>query len=83
MVTVGSDKKVILNSEVVKPEIKLADINEYGIEEFIAEGKSDYTHSIPQRVHNLILAASKFNGVLIFIRSTKHSNRYYFGRDIS
>jgi len=60
-----SNKKVILNSEVIKPEIKLSDINEYGIEEFIAEGKSDYTHSIPQRVHNLILAASKFNGVLI------------------
>ncbi|MFA6532587.1 MAG: VanW family protein [Patescibacteria group bacterium] len=60
-----SNKKVTLNSEVIKPEIKLADINEYGIEEFIAEGKSDYTHSIPQRVHNLTLAASKFNGVLI------------------
>ena len=63
--TDAANKKVILNSEVIKPEIKLSDINEYGIEEFIAEGKSDYTHSIPQRVHNLTLAASKFNGVLI------------------
>jgi vancomycin resistance protein YoaR len=60
-----ANKKVIIKSEVIRPEIKLADINEYGIEEFIAEGKSDYTHSIPQRVHNLTLAASKFNGVLI------------------
>lgn len=60
-----SNKKIILNSEIIKPEIKLSDINEYGIEEFIAEGKSDYAHSIPQRVHNLTLAASKFNGVLI------------------
>ncbi|EKE15186.1 MAG: VanW family protein [uncultured bacterium] len=60
-----SNKKIVLNSEVIKPEIRLSDINEYGIEEFIAEGKSDYTHSIPQRVHNVILAASKFNGVLI------------------
>lgn len=59
------NKKIILNSEIISPEIKLADINEYGIEEFIAEGKSDYTHSIPQRVHNLTLAASKFNGILI------------------
>ncbi len=59
------NQKVILNSEIIKPEIKLSDINEYGIEEFIAEGKSDFTHSIPQRVHNLTLAASKFNGVLI------------------
>jgi len=60
-----SVKKIVLNSEVIKPEIKLADINEYGIEEFIAEGRSDFTHSIPQRIHNLTLAASKFNGVLI------------------
>ena len=60
-----ANKKIVLNSEIIKPEIKLADINEYGIEEFIAEGKSDYTHSIPQRIHNLTLAASKFNGVLI------------------
>ncbi len=63
--TDATNKKVILNSEVIKPEIRLSDINEYGIEELIAEGKSDYTHSIPQRVHNLTLAASKFNGVLI------------------
>ena len=59
------NKKIVLNSEVIKPEIKLSDINNYGIEEFIAEGKSDFTHSIPQRIHNLTLAASKFNGVLI------------------
>lgn len=60
-----SNKKVVLNSEVINPEIKLSDINEYGVEELIAQGKSDYTHSIPQRIHNVILAASKFNGVLI------------------
>lgn len=60
-----NNKNIVLNYEVVKPEIKLADINSYGIEELIAEGKSDFTHSIPQRIHNLTLAASKFNGVLI------------------
>lgn len=60
-----SNKKVVLNSEVIRPEIKLSNINDYGIEEFIAEGKSDFTHSIPQRVHNLTLAASRFNGILI------------------
>lgn len=59
------DKKIVLKNEIIKPEIKLSDINEYGIEELIAEGKSDYTNSIPQRVHNLTLATSKFNGVLI------------------
>lgn len=60
-----ANKRINLTFSIINPEIKLSDINEYGIEEFIAEGKSDYTHSIPQRIHNLILAASKFNGVLI------------------
>ncbi len=50
---------------VVKPDITLAQTNTFGIEELIAEGDSDYTHSIPQRIHNLLLATSKFNGVLI------------------
>jgi len=49
----------------LKPEITLSSINNFGIEELIAEGKSDFTHSIASRIHNLTLAASKFNGVLI------------------
>jgi vancomycin resistance protein YoaR len=60
-----SNKKIVLNSKIIKPEVRLTDINEYGVEELIAEGKSDFTHSIPQRIHNLTLATSKFNGVLI------------------
>lgn len=50
---------------VIEPEITLSSINNYGIEELITTGKSDFSHSIPERVHNVILAASKFNGVLI------------------
>jgi len=59
------NKIVKINPVIIKPEITLSSINDYGIEELIAEGKSDYTHSIPGRIHNIILAASKFNGVLI------------------
>ena len=58
-------KSIKLEYEVIHPEITLAQSNSFGIEEEIAVGKSDYTHSIPERVHNVILAASKFNGVLI------------------
>ncbi len=54
-----------LKDETIEPEITLAKSNEHGIEELIAEGRSDYTHSIPSRIHNVILAASKFNGVII------------------
>lgn len=50
---------------VSKPAVTLESINDFGIAEKIAEGQSDYTGSIPGRVHNVILAASKFDGVLI------------------
>jgi len=56
---------VQIKSQPIYPEITLAKANNFGIEELIGEGKSDYTHSIPERVHNVILASSKFNGVLI------------------
>ncbi len=64
-----SDKKknvtIVLEEEVIQPEITLAEANDFGIEELIGEGRSDYTHSIPSRIHNLILAATKFDGVII------------------
>ena len=56
---------IAVKSTVIKPKITLAQTNTYGIEELIGEGRSDYTHSIPQRIHNLLLGTSKFNGVLI------------------
>lgn len=57
--------QVEITGKVIQPEITLASSNKFGIEEEIATGKSDYSHSIPERIHNVILAASKFNGVLI------------------
>lgn len=57
--------QLTLNEKVLQPEITLAKSNKFGIEELIGFGKSDYTHSAPERVHNVILAASKFNGVMI------------------
>ncbi|MFH0773224.1 MAG: VanW family protein [bacterium] len=56
---------VAVSKTILKPTITLAQTNTYGIEELIGEGVSDYTHSIPQRIHNLLLGTSKFNGVLI------------------
>ena len=54
-----------LTERTIQPDITLAKSNKFGIEELIGVGTSDYTHSAPERVHNVILAASKFNGVLI------------------
>lgn len=58
-------KTIILSSRIIEPEITLAKSNNFGIEELIGEGKSDFSHSIPERIHNIILASSKFNGILI------------------
>jgi len=60
-----SDKSVVLKDEIIKPELTLAEANQFGIEELIGEGVSNYSHSIPERIHNIILGASKFNGIFI------------------
>ncbi len=47
------------------PEVTLSNTNNFGIVEKIAEGQSNYSGSIPGRIHNVLLAASKFDGVMI------------------
>lgn len=60
-----NDIKVEIRTVPIEPEISLAKINQFGVEELIGEGRSNFSHSIPERIHNLTLASSKFNGVLI------------------
>ncbi len=59
------DKTILLRQREIDPEITLAKANKFGIEELIGIGKSDFTHSASERIHNIILASSKFNGILI------------------
>lgn len=64
----GPNKPIVtvpITVDILKPEITLSQANNYGIEELIGEGQSDYSHSIASRIHNVKLAASKFNGVII------------------
>lgn len=56
---------IILNDQIVNPEIILSEANQFGIKELIAEGESNFSYSITNRVHNITVAASRFNGVLI------------------
>lgn len=56
---------ISIEDEITKPEITLSSVNNFGIVEKIGEGRSDYTGSIPGRIHNIILASSKLNGILI------------------
>lgn len=59
------DKQVILGDVIITPEVTLATANSFNIEEPIGEGRSDFSHSIPDRIHNIGLAASALHGVLI------------------
>ncbi|MFZ3068945.1 MAG: VanW family protein [Microgenomates group bacterium] len=47
------------------PKIKAGDINNLGIKELIGEGKSLFSHSIPGRVFNVNLAASRINSTIV------------------
>jgi len=47
------------------PKIKAGDINNLGIKELIGEGKSLFYHSIPGRVFNVNLAASRINSTIV------------------
>lgn len=59
------NKNISLKVNTIKPEVTLSQANNFGIEELIGEGVSDYSHSDPDRIYNLTLATSKFNGVLM------------------
>lgn len=58
-------EKINIKTKIIFPEITLAKSNNFGIEEKIASGSSNFTGSIPERIFNINLAASKFNGILV------------------
>ncbi|MEK7521312.1 MAG: VanW family protein, partial [Patescibacteria group bacterium] len=47
------------------PQIATGDVNNLGIKELIGRGSSRFAGSIPSRIHNVELAASRINGLLI------------------
>lgn len=57
--------KIVLSTLPVEPKIKTSQANNLGIKELLSEGKSFFRGSIPNRVHNISLAASRLNGILI------------------
>lgn len=63
----GNSKNITFSipEKVLKPKIPTEKANNLGIVEKIGEGTSLFHHSIPGRIHNVALAASKINGVLV------------------
>jgi vancomycin resistance protein YoaR len=51
--------------EILEPKISTEKINNYGIKELIAEGRSQFAGSIENRAYNINLAANRINGTLI------------------
>lgn len=51
--------------KVLEPKITTESVNNLGIKELLGEGHSLFFHSIPGRVFNINLAASRVNGVLV------------------
>ena len=60
----------------VMPQTTLADTNTLGIKELIAVGESDFTGSPRNRIHNVIVGAEKFNGLIIAQGEEFSFNKY-------
>jgi len=58
-------KTINLPVDVVKPKTQTQDVNSLGIKELIGRGISNFAGSIPNRIYNVNLTASKINGVLV------------------
>ena len=52
-------------TKVLHPKIMTEDANKYGIKELIGTGTSLFLYSIPGRIHNIELAASRVNNILV------------------
>ena len=61
------DKQVNITPNIIStaPEYQTGDVNNLGIKELLGRGKSRFSGSIASRIHNVALASSKFNGILI------------------
>lgn len=57
--------EISLAYKTIKPSVSAGEINNIGISTLIGQGKSNFKGSPSNRVHNIKVAVSKFNGVLI------------------
>lgn len=62
-----NDKQIILDVPVITTPAKITtgEVNSLGITSLIGRGSSKFTGSIPSRIHNVVLASSRFNGILV------------------
>lgn len=61
----AEDKPLEIPVILTYPKIKTSDLNNMGINELVGSGQSTFLHSIPGRVFNVNLAASRINGTIV------------------
>lgn len=61
----SSEIKVSLQVEAAEPKVNTSQANNLGIEEFLGKGVSYFKSSSPERMHNIGLASSRLDGLLI------------------
>jgi vancomycin resistance protein YoaR len=63
----GEENQPTINLLVITapPEVTVEEINDLGIKELLGRGVSYFRGSIASRIHNIQLASSRFNGLLI------------------
>ncbi len=54
-----------IKGNYLPPKITTKDTNSYGIKELVGRGESWFWHSSASRMHNVKLAASRLNGILV------------------
>lgn len=59
------DIHILLPVVIMPPKVTTEEANDLGIVEVVGRGKSYFRGSIPNRIHNISLAASRVNGVLV------------------
>jgi len=61
--------------KILKPKITTEKVNNLGIVEIIGEGNSHFKGSIENRIHNITLASSRLNGILVAPNETFSFNK--------
>lgn len=61
----NQSSNIDLPVDTVKPKVQTTDVNNLGIKELIGRGISNFAGSIPNRIFNVGLTASKINGTLV------------------
>lgn len=77
IISSGSPQIISINIPItiLKPKTSTDQANDLGIKELLASGTSVFAGSIPSRIYNVTLAASRVNGVLIAPNETFSFNK--------